>query len=46
MCLTMVMGGIEGNINLWSGNDGNLTVLNMGVRTWPGMTRVVRICGH
>ena len=46
MRLMMTTGGIEGKKNLCSANGGNLIALNIGVRTWPETTSVVRICGQ
>lgn len=46
MRLTTVTGGTEGKTNLCNANGGNLTEPNMGVRTWPATTSVVRICGQ
>jgi hypothetical protein len=43
--LTTATGCNEGARNLKSGKEGNLVYENMGVRTWPVATRVVRIFG-
>lgn len=43
--LTTATGGSEGARNLKSAKEGNFVCENMGVRTCPGATRVVRIFG-
>lgn len=46
MRLTIAIGWTEGKMNLNRGFCGRSSVLNIGVTICPGMTAVVRICGH
>jgi hypothetical protein len=45
MALTTATGGNDGARNLYSHDEGRLIIENMGVKTWPGRTRVVRMFG-
>ena len=45
IAFTTAIGGNEGAKNLYSHDEGRLMIENMGVKTWPGRTRVVRTFG-